>query len=103
MGSVGRGRSGRDGVVSAMTASRPRTDFVIVNGRPPASSYWAGATREQLLQTIAARRHQQAVPSERDVKYDPALAATADLMHRLALAKLRADARRRFVLRHRAR
>lgn len=65
------------------------------SGQPPAYSFWAGATREELAARIQARRHQQAVPTDKDTAYDPMLAATADLSRRLTLLKVRADLRRR--------
>lgn len=55
---------------------------------PPASSYWCGATREELAQHIAARRAQMDVPTIRDVRYDPAIAATVSLSEAHVYAKM---------------
>jgi hypothetical protein len=47
---------------------------------PPASSYWVGATRVELMAAIKDRRPQQKSATVSDVMFDPALSATTALM-----------------------
>lgn len=71
---------------------------VISRGRPPETSYWTTApTHAALHAAIDARRHQQALPSDRDTHYDPMVSATADLCRRLTQLKVRAALRRRLA------
>lgn len=58
-------------------------------GLPCASSYWIGATREQLAARVRSRRHQQAIPGSLEVAFDPSIGATAALAdHRRRMPKL---------------
>ena len=72
-----------------MTSSNPNTYVIqpkaVMDGTPPASSYWVGASREELAAQVAARRHQRAIPSSTDVRFNPAIDATVSLMvdHRM--------------------
>ena len=72
-----------------MTSSNPNTYVIqpkaVMDGTPPASSYWVGASREELAAQVAARRHQQAIARQAEVRFDPSLAATVSLMvdHRM--------------------
>ena len=52
------------------------------DGDPPATSFWVGASRESLQRAVAARRAQQRIPSEGDLRFDPLLSATAALLER---------------------
>lgn len=47
--------------------------------KPTAPSYWVGASREELIQRVAARRPQQRIPTIAEATYDPALSATTAL------------------------
>jgi hypothetical protein len=61
----------------------------VVKGLPCLSSYWVGADREALRQRVAERRHQQAVPGEMAMIFDPGIGATAALAdHRRRMPKL---------------
>ena len=51
----------------------------ILQGVPCTSSYWCDTDRAELARRMASRRHQQAVPSEFDVTFDPSLSATVSL------------------------
>lgn len=42
-----------------------------LTGIAPSTSYWVGASRDELAQRVAERRHLQAVPGERDALYAP--------------------------------
>lgn len=46
---------------------------------PPASSYWVGASREELNARVTARRPQQRSVTVAELMHDPALAATLAL------------------------
>ena len=56
--------------------------------QPPATSYWVGCTREELALHVAARRSQMESPTVKDVRYDPAIAATVSLAEAKVCAKL---------------
>ena len=43
---------------------------------PPRSSYWCGASRDELRARVEARRAQQHLPSSLELTFDPAIAAT---------------------------
>lgn len=58
---------------------------------PCRESYWIGATREQLQARVAQERPRQWVPTPADVKFDPALDATASLMQHKEWAKARRE------------
>ena len=64
-----------------MSKPKPRYYFIGKKATPPASSYWVGATRAELLARIAARRSQQRSATPLDITHDPALGATAALRH----------------------
>lgn len=61
----------------------------VARGVPPASSYWVGASRDELRQAIAARRPHQASATARDVWWDPSTGATAALADWRRVAKWR--------------
>jgi hypothetical protein len=69
----------------------------VLKGLPCLSSYWVGADRAELAERIAERRHQQAIPGDVFLSFDPATAATASLMvdHGHSLKKLSARLARR--------
>ena len=62
----------------------PRSSLFIVveRGAPPADSYWTNCTRAELAERVSARRHQQSIPQEKHLTFDPSIAATAALAHR---------------------
>lgn len=72
-----------------MTMMRPQTAaYLLTRGNPPASSYWVGATRDELAAAIAARRPQMACgepPGRKMLAWDNGIAAEASLRTRLAL------------------
>jgi hypothetical protein len=72
---------------------RPMSDNVY-KGRTCGHSYWVGADRGQLAQRVAERKHQQALPGEAELKFDPAVAASASLFldHRKGLPRTAAAA-----------
>lgn len=60
-----------------------------IKTEPPASSYWCGASREELHARVDARRAQQHLPSSVELSFDPGIAATQawnlrKLAHKLA-------------------
>ena len=57
-------------------------------GVPPPCSYWIGLDRTALAAAIAARRHQQAPATLKDVRSEPAVAATVELMLHKVRARL---------------
>ena len=72
------------------------TDHVLLTkGVPPASSYWVGATRDELHARIAARRPVQACgETTTGIAWDNSIAAEASIRARLAESKLRLARRR---------
>ena len=69
-------------------------DFhLLTKGVPPPSSYWVGATREQLHDAIAARRPVQA-SGDGGLAWDNSIQAEASLRRRLSECKVRAALRR---------
>lgn len=58
---------------------------------PCRESYWVGASREELRQRVAEQRPRQWVPTLAEVKFDPALDATASLMAHKEWAKARRE------------
>jgi hypothetical protein len=74
----------------------------VLKGLPCESSYWATpeaqASRDVLNGLIGGRKHQQAVPGDVFLAFDPALAATAALAdHRRRMPKLAGKVRPRVV------
>lgn len=68
--------------------------YSLFAGLPCQTSYWVGTTRAQLAERMAARRHQQAIPSSLAVAFDPGLGATAALAdHRRRMPRLGAAVR----------
>lgn len=65
------------------TVRNPNTCIIrrpaVLGGTPPATSFWAGASREQLAAAVAARRPHQATASVHDRSFDPAIAATVSI------------------------
>lgn len=63
-----------------MTGHRTGMELKSWQPEPAKNSFWAnGCTREQLMQSITARRHQQQIPTISELQHDPALSATAAL------------------------
>ena len=63
--------------VARLAARQLRRSRLLYNGMPCSESFWVGASRDGLAQSIANRRHQQALPGDKDLKRDPMLAAVA--------------------------
>lgn len=47
--------------------------------QPPETSYWIGASREELNERVQARKHQQRSATVTELLYDPSMAATLSL------------------------
>lgn len=64
----------------------------VTKGTTCPDSYWVGVSREELHTRMALRRHQQAIPGDVFLAFDPAIAATASLArdHGRGLKKLAA-------------
>lgn len=64
-----------------MQTNHPNTYVIlrpqVLHGTAPEGSYWVGCDRAELTRRIAARRHQQACPSQKEMAFEPGLAATA--------------------------
>lgn len=60
-----------------------------VASRPtaPKTSYWVGASREELSSAIQARRWQQQTATVSDLTHDPIVEATAELLKRRQQAR----------------
>lgn len=71
------------------------THMLLTRGVPPPTSYWVGASREELAAAIAARRPVQACgETSHGIAWDNSMQAEQSMRSRLALCKARAAQRR---------
>lgn len=78
--------------------SKPIQSLSLDRGAPPRTSYWIGASREELAAAIAQRRPQMRLPSTRTgFAFDGGFESEVSLRSKLRASKDRADRRRREV------